>query len=94
MGLINTLRTALDLAARVQEVERQCDGVLREWTDVLDKLKAREERERKRKRTALGVDTSADCADCGDKTSPTAVPGEKLELWHHMQRRATNGRAQ
>jgi len=50
-----TFRTALDLAAHVDQLERHIDGLERQildlksdWTDVLDKMSAREDRIRKR----------------------------------------------
>ena len=90
MGLFTAFRTALELARRVEELERTTTQVVLEWGDVLDKLKAREERERKRKRSAVEANL-ADCTDCGDKAGGSAAApdnGEmKLALWGEMRRR-------
>ena len=44
-SLKETLRNAEDLSCRLSACEGQLVGVVQEWTDVLDKLLAREERE-------------------------------------------------
>jgi hypothetical protein len=50
---LRALRTAIDLAKRVEELEGQVANLQFEWTDVLDKLLAREERMRKRYKTEV-----------------------------------------
>ncbi len=50
---LRALRTAVDLANRVEQLEGQVANLQFEWTDVLDKLLAREERMRKRYRTEV-----------------------------------------
>ena len=59
-SLKETLRNAEDLSCRLSACEGQLVGVVQEWTDVLDKLLAREERERKRNAKALKGSLVAD----------------------------------
>lgn len=58
MTLWRTLRNALALASEVEQLRAEVRTLQSEWTDVLDKLTAREERIRKRMAAALkaGVD--------------------------------------
>lgn len=92
MPLWETLRTALNLGARVNEIERkqeemrgEFEHIHSEWTDTLDLLRAREERQRKRDRTALKTalaepsgDASDGPADVGDATARKAQLRRKL----------------
>lgn len=48
MRFFTRLRNALELADRVDAVERRVDSIEMDWNDVLDKILAREERMRKR----------------------------------------------
>lgn len=48
MKVWDSLRTAFQLAHRVEEVESDLRDLQSEWTDIQDKLLAREERLRKR----------------------------------------------
>jgi len=92
MRLFNTFRTALELARRVEELERTTTAVVMEWGDVLDKLKAREERERKRKRSQILAEPE-DCVDCGPPATPDAVQADKMSLWSAARQKSVgNGR--
>ncbi len=53
LSIVRRLRTALDLAERLERVERDVTEIKFEWTDTLDKLLAREERWRKRYKTEM-----------------------------------------
>ena len=66
MRIFTRLRTALELAARVEEVERRLGAIEMDWNDVLDKILAREERMRKR--------LKAQVANAIDEGAVTANP--------------------
>ena len=66
MRIFTRLRTALELAARVEEVERRLGAIEMDWNDVLDKILAREERMRKR--------LKAQVANVIDESAVTANP--------------------
>lgn len=53
MSIFTRIRTALELANRVEHVEGRLARLEMEWGDTLDKLLAREERMRKRYRSSL-----------------------------------------
>lgn len=74
----DNLRTALDLANRVEECESQLQEVLSEWTDVQDKLLAREERLRKRLSRELksSLVSESPPEQPSTQSSPTAAPSE------------------
>lgn len=59
----------MDLAARVESLERQLKELRSEWTDVLDKMLAREDRLRKRYARELKAAVDDDAED-----TPRAVP--------------------
>lgn len=88
MRWFTALRNALDLERRVAEVERKgeelahsVDMVEMEWNDVLDKLKARDERERKRRRAAVAQEP-----DEAPAAPPLASGGTgKSELWARLR---------
>lgn len=62
---------SLDLMARLENVERSQRLVVAEWSDVLDKLVAREERQRKRDRKRI-VTTEEDAPYM---EQPETIPG-------------------
>lgn len=63
MGLLNTLRTCYNLATKVEELSQRVESLSFQWTDFLDMQRAREERQRKRDRTALSKLVAADTPD-------------------------------
>ena len=85
--LRNAFSRARDAAER-SEIAHRVDQLEFEWHDVLDKLRAREERERKRKKSEV-VAAAAPCDDCGPEEAATA-PGSadplKLDMWGAMQK--------
>lgn len=87
MGLWDTLRTAVNLAARVEEIERKCDAIELEWSDVLRILKKREERERKANARAV-----ASSVEQGPPAPPLAPVGDrKAHLRALIKQRRTQG---
>ena len=84
--MFNWLRNAFSRArdsAERSEIAHRVDQLEFEWHDVLDKLRAREERERKRKKTEV-VAAAAPCDDCGpEEAAPSADP-LKLDMWNAM----------
>lgn len=72
MSIFTRLRTALELAKRVEELEGDVQTLKFEWSDVLDKLLAREERMRKRYKAEVNraLEAPASAEDSGgDKTA-------------------------
>lgn len=66
----DTIRTAWNLSESVQQLRadfketiQRFDELESEWTDVLDKLKARDERQRKRDQRALKRDLADNAGD-------------------------------
>lgn len=53
MGLFRDLRQALALGAEITALRADATQLRMEWTDVLDQMKAREERMRKRDRAKV-----------------------------------------
>lgn len=83
MGLWDTLRTAVNLAARVDEIDRRCSAVELEWGEVLRLLKRREERERKSNARAVKAVVDPSPAD----TPVVAVGDRKAHLRALVRRR-------
>lgn len=73
------LRTCWRLAERVDAVEEKCDGIVTEWTDILDKLKQREERQRKRDQRLIRAglaEHASDPAPAGEIDAAGAARGD------------------
>lgn len=69
-------RERSEIAARVDQLEL-------EWGDVLDKLRAREERERKRNRQKVVASAAEDCVDCGPEAGNPGIASDPMkgDLW-------------
>jgi hypothetical protein len=70
MGLWDTLRTAYNLAQRMEEVEHEWREVRSEWADTLDMVTRREERMRKRDQRALKGATVDDHPEVNGTVAP------------------------
>lgn len=86
--MFDWLRSALDrgrAAMEVKQIAARMDQIEFEWTDVLDKLKAREDRERKRKKTDV-VQATYELADGPTEVPVPNHPGPKVELWKRARK--------
>lgn len=71
MRLWDSFRTAFQLAARVEECESRLNSMEYEWTDIQEKLLAREERLRKR----LSRELKASLGESPPSLSPVPEEG-------------------
>lgn len=87
MGLWDNLRTAYQLAARVERVERLVNDCTSEWADTLEILKTREERMRKRDQRAMKkLVNGSDCNDCGDGAAVAAAAADPKDQLRALAR--------
>jgi hypothetical protein len=91
MGIFKTLRNAYKLAQRVEECEAKCDVVLTEWSDVLDKLKAREERERHRNRRVVSDALAVPAPVAPPEASPVSRKAQLRKQLRDALREASGG---
>lgn len=74
MRFLDNLRTAYQLASRVEEVEKRVENLEFEWGEVQEKLLTREER--LRKRLSRELKANLDEAPWGKEPGPAIVPPE------------------
>lgn len=80
------LQTAINLAERVEEVERRCNAVEMEWGETLRLLRRREERERKANARAV-----AKVVDPGPADTPVVAVGDRKAHLRALVRRRQEG---
>jgi len=85
MRLWDTLKTAWNLAQRVQgaeecitDLQKRFEDLNDDWTDVLDKLRARDERQRKRDQRALKGSRDSEPDSAPSLEPPNGVDHEAL----------------